>query len=68
MNEEEREYLRLPRRDGNTFNATLLSFIGNERTNVKSDFNRTILRCFHGKEPKNVSECVLCLTEQLGLE
>jgi len=52
VNEEESEYLRLPGRDGNTFNATLLSFIGNERTNVKSDFDRAILRCFHGKEPK----------------
>lgn len=58
MNEEESEYLRLPGRDGNTFNATLLSFIGNERTNVKSDFDGAILWCFHGKEPKKVSECV----------
>lgn len=49
---KEEDYLGLSRGNGNTFSATLLSFIGNEGTNVKSNFYRAILRCFHRKRKK----------------
>jgi hypothetical protein len=50
------KYLRFSRVNRNTLSATLLFFIGNEWTNVKSNFNRAILRwCFH-RERKRRNE------------